>query len=73
MAKSKVAHLSPEEALANIQALLKAKRKRVRKGPAWPDANPAQPASAGTPLSVDGATGGNDAADGRVLVAQRGH
>ncbi|HEY0198949.1 MAG TPA: hypothetical protein VGC19_10480 [Rhodanobacter sp.] len=33
-----IKHISPEEALAHIQALLEAKQERVRQGPTWPDA-----------------------------------
>jgi hypothetical protein len=32
------AHISPEEAVAHIQALLQAKQERVKQGPAWPGA-----------------------------------
>jgi hypothetical protein len=31
-------HISPEEAVAHIQALLKAKQDRVKQGPTWPGA-----------------------------------
>lgn len=66
-----VAHISQEDAVAKIQALLQAKRTRVRKGPAWPDANATVPGP-DTALhpSLSGAEG--DATDGRVLAPQRG-
>jgi hypothetical protein len=68
-----VQHISQEDAVAKIQALLEAKHERVRQGPDWPDANPAQPASGSAlhpppPSTEVGAEG----ADGRVLAAQRG-
>jgi hypothetical protein len=34
-------HISPEEAVAHIQALLKAKQDRVKQGPTWPGATSA--------------------------------
>jgi hypothetical protein len=37
-----IKHISPEEALAHIQALLEAKQERVRQGPSWPGAEAAQ-------------------------------
>jgi hypothetical protein len=33
-----IKHISPEEAVAHIQALLEAKQERVRQGPSWPGA-----------------------------------
>ena len=38
-AQSAPAHISPEEAVAHIQALLQAKQERVKQGPSWPGAN----------------------------------
>jgi hypothetical protein len=31
-------HISPDEAVAHIQALLKAKQERIKQGPSWPGA-----------------------------------
>jgi hypothetical protein len=40
-----VTHITQEEAVAQIQALLEAKRERVQRGPDWPGAGePANPA-----------------------------
>jgi hypothetical protein len=38
-----VAHISPEEAVAHIQALLDAKHERDQREPSWPGANPSHP------------------------------
>lgn len=67
-----VPHISQEDAVAKIQALLDAKHERVRQGPGWPDANPTQPASGGVLHSPPSTEVGAEAADGRVLAAQRG-
>jgi hypothetical protein len=67
-----VPHISQEDAVAKIQALLDAKHERVRQGPGWPDANPAQPASGSVLHSPPSTEVGAEAADGRVLAAQRG-
>jgi hypothetical protein len=58
-----VRHISPEEAVAHIQALLDAKHERVQQGPTWPGANPSHPASSGPELHppVAGSGGGGDA------------
>jgi hypothetical protein len=66
---TEVKHISPEEAVAHIQALLDAKHERVQAGPTWPDA--AQPHASGSDLHppVSGEGGGGD---GRVLSTQRG-
>ncbi|MEO8810546.1 MAG: hypothetical protein ABI386_09905 [Rhodanobacter sp.] len=58
-----VRHISPEEAVAHIQALLDAKHERVQQGPAWPGAAPTLPASSAADLHppVSGAGGGGDA------------
>jgi hypothetical protein len=67
-----IQHISQEDAVAKIQALLEAKQERVRQGPSWPDADQAHPASNGAdlhpPISAEGGVGG----DGRVLAPQRG-
>ncbi|MGB5852015.1 MAG: hypothetical protein WBG85_06975, partial [Rhodanobacter sp.] len=39
-AQPPVAHISPEEAVAHIQALLDAKHERDQREPSWPGANP---------------------------------
>jgi hypothetical protein len=67
-----VPHISQEDAVAKIQALLDAKHERVRQGPGWPDANPGQPASGSVLHSPPSTEVGAEAADGRVLAAQRG-
>ena len=63
-------HISPEEAVAHIQALLDAKHDRDQRGPDWPGANPSHPPSNIADLHppVSGAGGGDD---GHVLSAQR--
>jgi len=65
-------HISQEDAVAKIQALLEAKQERVRQGPSWPDANPQHPNSEGAdlhpPVSVE--RGGEG--DTRTLASQRG-
>jgi hypothetical protein len=35
---AEISHISPEEAVAHIQALLRAKQERVKQGPHWPGA-----------------------------------
>ncbi len=67
-----VQHISQEDAVAKIQALLEAKHERVRQGPDWPDANPAQPASGSVLHPPPSTEVGAEGADGRVLAAQRG-
>jgi hypothetical protein len=66
-----IEHISQEDAVAKIQALLEAKNERVRQGPTWPDANPAQPGGGHAELHPS-ATGEIDGSDGRVLAPQRG-
>jgi hypothetical protein len=67
-----VHHISQEDAVAKIQALLEAKQERVRQGPNWPDANPQHPNSEVSdlhpPASVE--RGGEGAT--RTLASQRG-
>ncbi|WP_343854762.1 hypothetical protein [Rhodanobacter soli] len=59
--------------MAKIQALLEAKQERVRQGPSWPDANPAQLGSGSAELHLPVASAaGGEAADGRVLAPERG-
>ena len=41
VAEVPVKHISPEEAVAHIQALLEARQERVRQGPSWPGAEAA--------------------------------
>ncbi|WP_460878938.1 hypothetical protein [Rhodanobacter koreensis] len=72
MAEAPIKHISPEEAVAHIQALLEAKQERVRQGPSWPGANPAQPGANGAELHPPVAATGGEYGDGRVLAAQRG-
>jgi hypothetical protein len=68
-----IRHISPEEAVAHIQALLEAKHERVRQGPSWPDANPAPyGANGGETYPSAPAAGGGEGSDGRVLAPQRG-
>jgi hypothetical protein len=65
-----VKHISPEEAVAHIQALLDAKHERVQQGPTWPGANPSQPAPSGTELHPRvGNVGGSE--DAHVPAPQR--
>jgi len=65
-----IRHISPEEAVAHIQALLDAKHERDQRGPSWPGANPSHPAPNAADLHppVSGSGGGGD---GPVLAAQR--
>jgi hypothetical protein len=42
------AHISPDQAVAHIQALLQAKQERIKRGPAWPGAKPAPKAVNGS-------------------------
>jgi hypothetical protein len=68
-----VKHISPEEAVAHIQALLEVKHERVRQGPTWPDADPqSHGGNAGMhpPVSGDMASNG-DVADSHTLPAPR--
>ena len=66
-------HISQEDAVAKIQALLEAKQERVQQGPSWPDANPSHPSSNGAEMHPPvSAEGGGEGGDGRVLAAQRG-
>ena len=66
-------HISQEDAVAKIQALLEAKQERVRQGPSWPDANPAQPGTHAAELHPPmAAETGGEGGDGRVLAPQRG-
>ncbi|ODV16136.1 MAG: hypothetical protein ABT19_08710 [Rhodanobacter sp. SCN 68-63] len=49
-----VRHISPEEAVAHIQALLDAKHERDRQGPSWPGADQAaHPAGGAPPMHPD--------------------
>ncbi len=43
-----IQHISPEEAVAHIQALLEAKQERVQQTPSWPDAGDAVSSRAGS-------------------------
>jgi hypothetical protein len=52
------AHISPEEAVAHIQALLRAKQQRARRGPNWPGAQ-AGPTAADGNAPHGGATEGH--------------
>jgi hypothetical protein len=66
-----IQHISPEEAVAHIQALLDAKHERVQRGPSWPGANPTHAAGSNgqelhPPVSGDGGAG-----DGRAQTSQR--
>jgi len=58
-AQPPVAHISPEEAVAHIQALLDAKHERDQREPSWPGANPspATPNVADMHAPVSGAGG----------------
>ncbi|MBE1159782.1 hypothetical protein [Dyella acidiphila] len=47
-------HISPEEAVAHIQALLEAKQERVKKGPTWPGASTAPSADNGQTPAANG-------------------
>jgi hypothetical protein len=42
-ASSAESHISPEEAVAHIQALLHAKQERIKQGPTWPGATTSAP------------------------------
>jgi hypothetical protein len=68
-----IQHISQEDAVAKIQALLEAKQERVRQGPNWPDANPAQSGAHAAELHPPmAAEAGGEGGDGRVLAPQRG-
>jgi hypothetical protein len=72
-----IKHISPEEAVAHIQALLEAKQERVRQGPSWPGAEAAQqptPDGADPHAVPSAATGGlsSEAAYGHALAHERG-
>jgi hypothetical protein len=64
-----VEHISQEDAVAKIQALLDAKQERVRQGPHWPDAVPAHPSGE---VELHPPVADNGHGDGRVLAPQRG-
>jgi len=67
-----IQHISQEDAVAKIQALLEAKQERVRQGPSWPDANLAQPAPGSMELHPPIAGSGGEGSDARVLAPERG-
>jgi hypothetical protein len=68
-----IQHISQEDAVAKIQALLEAKQERVRQGPSWPDANLAPPGSGSMELHPPIAgSGGGEGSDARVLAPERG-
>ena len=68
-----VKHITPEEAVAHIQALLEVKHERVRQGPSWPDADPqSHGGNAGMHPPVSGEMASNgDVADSHTLPAPR--
>jgi hypothetical protein len=71
-----VKHISPEEAVAHIQALLEAKQERVRQGPSWPGAEAAQQpvhgSQDGHALSPSSPGLSSEAAHGHALAHERG-
>jgi len=67
-----VHHISQEDAVAKIQALLEAKQERVRQGPSWPDANPQHPGSDGADLHPPVSVEHGGEGDTRTLASQRG-
>jgi hypothetical protein len=48
-----VRHISPEEAVAHIQALLDAKHERDRQGPSWPGADQSAHPAGGASMHAD--------------------
>jgi hypothetical protein len=67
-------HLSQEEAVAQIQALLEAKRERVQRGPDWPgaDAQAHHPDAASHDELPSHANASGDAPHGIGLAHARG-
>ena len=71
-----IRHISPEQAVAHIQALLEAKQERVRQGPTWPGAESIPPhadeadAHATAPAAAGGIS--SEAAFGHALAHERG-
>ncbi|HEY8682235.1 MAG TPA: hypothetical protein VIM06_03625 [Rhodanobacter sp.] len=71
-----IKHISPEEAVAHIQALLEAKQERVRQGPSWPGAEITHPnpgdndVHEATPAGAGGLS--SEAAFGHALAHERG-
>jgi hypothetical protein len=63
------AHISPEEAVAHIQALLQAKQERVKQGPTWPGATSA-PHSDNGDLHTHGSNHAGDAVHNHVAHAR---
>jgi hypothetical protein len=59
-ADTAVRHITPEEAVAHIQALLEAKQERTAQTPPWPDAGDAIASAAGsTSMSTPAASAGS--------------
>ena len=72
-----IEHISPQEAVAHIQALLEAKQERVRQGPSWPGAVAAQqtpnhPDEIHEASSITGTGLSSEAAYGHALTHGRG-
>jgi len=71
-----IKHISPEQAVAHIQALLEAKQERVRQGPSWPGAEsiPSHADDADAHAAAPAAAGGisSEAAFGHALAHERG-
>jgi hypothetical protein len=69
-----IEHISPQEAVEHIQALLDAKHERVRQGPTWPGAVTTQPAPNAPDPHAPASTGGisSEAAFGHALAHERG-
>ena len=66
-----VKHISPEEAVAHIQALLEAKQERVRQGPNWPGADQqAHPTEESHPPQNGGDTSAQDSGLGQPVHLQ---
>jgi hypothetical protein len=67
-----IQHISPEEAVAHIQALLEAKQDRVRQGPSWPGAEAAPHGEDVRTLDSTAAGVSSEAAYGHGLAHERG-
>jgi hypothetical protein len=68
-ATAPIAHISPEEAVAHIQALLDAKHERVQQGPSWPDGG--SPGMASNDAALHPPVTSEAGNDGRVKAPQR--
>jgi hypothetical protein len=59
-ANTPIKHITPEEAVAHIQALLVSKQERAAQTPPWPDAGDALSSAAGSAsASIPGASAGS--------------